>query len=387
MRYLLTLGTLFLVVFPSVALAQELVPETQTLMKARVVEVISEEVQTIPGTGTTATYQTIRVSILSGPQEGREVVVENDFLTLKEGEVFYLRHVVSSIDGIERYTVVEPYRLPWVLGFLALFVLAVLLVGGWQGIRGLLALIGGLALIIYALFPAILGGVSPILAAMAVASVIVTLGSYVTHGFNKTTSAAVLGMLCTILISGALAFCAVYLARLSGFSSEEAVYLNINTGGALDFSGLLLAGILIGLLGVLYDAAIGQAVSIDELRKAGPHLSRGYLFARAMRIGREHIGALVNTLAIAYVGVSLPLLLLVYSSGDAGLEFLLNQELFATEIIRTAIGSLGLVLAVPITTLVAVMLLHRDEGGTSEQEAAERTRIEQERSVHGHLHG
>jgi uncharacterized membrane protein len=143
---------------------------------------------------------------------------------------------------------------------------------------------------------------------------------------------------------------------LTGFSSEESIFLNFNTRGSIDFSGLLLGGILIGLLGVLYDAAIGQSVSVDELHRAGPHLSKRYIFTRAIRIGREHIGALVNTLAIAYVGASLPLLLLFYqSSASAGL--MINQEIFATEIIRTMIGSIGLVLAVPITTVISIFLI------------------------------
>ena len=145
-------------------------------------------------------------------------------------------------------------------------------------------------------------------------------------------------------------------AHLTGFQNEEAAYLNVSTGGTIDFTGLLLGGILIGLLGVLYDAAIGQAVSVDELRRAAPDLSSFEIFKRAMRIGREHVGALVNTLAIAYVGVSLPLLLLFYVSNTGSALLVLNKELFATEVVRALIGSIGLVLAVPITTAIAIWI-------------------------------
>jgi uncharacterized membrane protein len=118
-----------------------------------------------------------------------------------------------------------------------------------------------------------------------------------------------------------------------------------------------MGGILIGLLGVLYDVSIGQSISIEELNRVAPHIDRWKIYKRGIRIGREHIGALVNTLAIAYVGASLPLLLLFYSSSQGTFLTTINNELFATEIIRTLIGSIGLVLAVPITTFLAVVML------------------------------
>lgn len=336
--------------------AQELVTDTQEISKARVIEVLKEEIRMIPGTDTETDFQTLRVEIIDGPQSGKMVTVENDFLNLKKGEVFYLSHTTNALENRDYYSVLEPYRIPWLFFFAALFVLSVFVFGGKQGLRGLLSLAGSLFVIFYVLLPGMLHGYSPIFLSMAVSSVIIVLGSYITHGFNKTTSSAVLGMIGTIIFTGVLAYIAVQVTRLTGFSSEEAVYLNFDTRGAIDFSGLLLGGILIGLLGVLYDASIGQAISVEELHHIGKHLPRRFIYTRALRIGREHIGALVNTLAIAYVGAALPLLLLFYSS-SAPLLLTINRELFATEIIRTMIGSIGLVLTVPITTLVAVWML------------------------------
>jgi uncharacterized membrane protein len=221
----------------------------------------------------------------------------------------------------------------------------------------LVSLAGSLVLILYVLLPGILQGYSPITMSLVVSSLIIILGSYVTHGFNKTTTSAVIGMIFTVLITGLMAFIAVYWSRLSGFSDEEAIYLNFDTRGSIDFVGLLLGGMLIGLLGVLYDVAIGQAISVEELHHVAPHLPRTIIYKRAVRIGREHIGALVNTLAIAYVGVSLPLLLLYAKSGTDSIGLAVNREIFATEIIRTMVGSIGLVIAVPITTLIAVWIL------------------------------
>lgn len=342
----------------SVAQAQEVAPETTTIQKAQVLEVSQQEVRDIPGTDTETNFQTLQVKILDGTEKGKEVTVDNDYLNLKEGEVFYLMHTISKFDGMDYYAVSDPYRLPAIYFFVGLFVLCVVVFGGKQGIRGLISLIVSLLFIFYLLFPAIMNGYSPMLVSVGVASLIIVLGSYITHGVNKTTTSAVIGMVGAIIITGILAYFAVHYSRLTGFSSEESTYLNFNTRGSIDFVGLLLGGMLIGVLGVLYDAAIAQAIAVEELYRVGPHLSHKFIFARAIRMGREHIGALVNTLAIAYVGVSLPLLLLFYTT-TSNLAVTVNRELFATEIIRTMIGSIGLILAVPITTLVAVFILVR----------------------------
>lgn len=347
-----------IVLVPTTLCAQELVPDTHVTAKARVLEVVEASERTVAGTETVHPYQTIRVEVLDGPEKGKEVTLENDYVQLDVDDVFYLLHVSNSVDGREYYTVSEPYRLPALIGFTVLFLISVLVFGGVQGIRGLLALAGSFFFIFYMLFPGILNGYSPLLVSIGVSSFIIVLGSYITHGFNKTTTAAVIGMIATVICTGVLAHVAVDAAHLTGFESEEAVYLNFDTGGSIDFIGLLLGGIMIGLLGVLYDVAIGQAISVEELHRVGPHVQRRTIYTRAIRMGREHIGALVNTLAIAYVGASLPLLLLFYAS-TADPWVLINREVFAAEIIRTMVGSIGLVLAVPITTFIAVLLVVR----------------------------
>ncbi len=353
--------------------AQELVPDTIITMKARVMDILSQETRQVPGTTAQGTYQKIRVEVLDGPEKGKIITVENDYLNLKKGETFYLTHTTNPLDGTDHYAVSEPYRLP-ALGMLALlFVAVVLFFGGRQGARGLLSLVGSLLFITYLLLPGILHGYPPVFVAVAVSSVIICLGSYVTHGFNWTTSTAVIGMICTVALTGLLASVAIPLARLSGMNTEEAVYLSLNSLGTLDLTGLLLGGMIIGILGVLYDAAIGQAIAVEELSAAGPHLSRFEIYRRAVRIGREHVGALVNTLAIAYVGASLPLLLLFYGYGSDSILMAMNRDMFATEIVRTLVGSIGLVLAVPITTAIATRLLVG-------------TRLAPKRDGHGHHH-
>lgn len=372
--------------FPMVAVAQELVQDKYEKLKARVVEVVNEGVEFIPGTEVEHDIQTLRAEILEGESKGQIIQLVNDLVMLDKGNKFYLSRVTHWDSNIIQYGVADPYRgtALWLLTIM--FIIATVVFGGKQGLRGLLSLAGSFAVIAFVLIPGILAGHSPVLVAVGVSSLIIVLGSYVTHGFNKTTTAAVVGMIATVSLVGLLAKLSIGWASLTGFGADEAVYLNFSSGGTIDLAGLLLGGILIGLLGVMYDAAIGQAVSVEELHRVAPHLPRRTIYARAVRIGREHIGALVNTLAIAYVGASLPLLLMFsYTSESAGL--ILNREIFATEIVRTMVGSIGLILTVPATTMIAVLMLVKPKRADEETIEAEKRALEHASAHHGHSHG
>jgi uncharacterized membrane protein len=352
----LTCVAIFGMFFPASGQAQELMQDQIMIARAKVLEVISQTEKVLPWNDTKISTQTLRVQILEGDEKGQEVVFDNDYVMLKAGDSFYLSRT-AQFEGREFYSVHDPDRIPMLLFFTILFFLLVLIFGGIQGLRGLLSLALSLLVIIFVLLPGVLSGYSPLLISIGVSSLIIILGSYITHGFNRTTSSAVLGMIVTVIFTGVMAHIAVYGSHLTGVTGDEAVYLNFNTSGGLDLVGLLMGAIMIGLLGVLYDVAIGQSISVEELHRIAPHVDRWTIYKRAIRIGREHIGALVNTLAIAYVGASLPLLLLFYSSADANFLMIVNREVFATEVIRILIGSIGLVLAVPITTLLAVYML------------------------------
>ncbi len=354
------------------------VQETNYIELAKVLNVLSQSIHDVPGTNTSATYQTLSAEILDGPDKGKTVTVSNDYLNMKQGDEFYANHTVGGQDAInDTWNVQEPYRIPVLEILGVLFILTIIIFGGKQGVRGLVSLTASLAVIFYVLLPGILAGYSPVLLSVGISSFIIVIGSYITHGFNRTTSAAVLGMIATICVTGALAYWSVHAAMLSGYSSDEVTYLHFTTNGTIDFVGLLLGGIMIGLLGILYDAAIGQAIAVEELKRAAAHYSHWELYRRALRIGREHIGALVNTLAIAYVGVSLPLLLLLHFT-NMSIEATINQEIFATEIVRTMVGSIGLILAVPLTTLISVWMLRK--GKPSD------TKVSEGHS-HSHSHG
>lgn len=361
----------------------QIVPDQITTAKAVVLDVVSQRTEDVAATKVKGVYQTLQVKLLDGEERGRALQIDNGSdVTYKAGDLVYVTHDVDRLEGYSAYYISDFYRLPWIYGLICSFIVCVLAFGGKQGFRGLIALALSFVFIGYLLFPGILHGLSPVPVSIGVASLMIILGSYITHGFNRVTSSAVIGMIVTIIVTGLLAYISIHGAKLTGFSSEESVYLNFDTNGTIDFAGLLMGGILIGLLGVLYDAAIGQAVAVDELRQAGPHLSRGIIFKRAIRIGREHIGALVNILAIAYVGASLPLMLLFYNAGS-DFNMTINRELFATEIVRSMVGSIGIILTVPLTTLVAILLLTKKKSSGSPEQLKEEARA-LERVEHRH---
>ena len=383
-KYILSFSLLVLIFLPFEQIqAQEIVEDKHETVKARVLEIKNEKTETIPGTDTEHAVQTLHIKILAGELSGKTIDIENDYDQLKVGDVFYLKHIIPWDGGQELYSVAGPYRIPTLIFLTLLFIALTIFFGGKQGFRGLISLFGSLFLIAFVLLPAIAQGYSPVTVSIGVSSLIIILGSYVTHGFNRTTTSAVIGMIGTISFIGLFASYSIQLAGLTGFETDESMYLHFNSRGTIDLAGLLLGGILIGLLGVMYDAAIGQSISVEELHRVAPHMSRKAIYIRALRIGREHIGALVNTLAIAYVGASLPLLLLFYLSSESAMV-IINREVFSTEIVRSLVGSIGLILAVPITTLVATwMLIKKPKDGVT-METIEKERHALEHTGHHH---
>ncbi len=344
-----------LFISPNFIYAQVLHNDYQGTWHGKVVEIVDEELRDIPGTDTEHLFQTIQAEVLDGPRQGRIITIENDYLELDKGDKFYFNYNVH-IDGTESYGIINIDRTNSLFFLMAVFVGAVVLFGGWQGVRSLLALAGSFFAIFYILMPGILGGWSPLLASVLVASGILFAAIFFTHGFNRESLVAYGGTMLAVVLTGLFAIFSVYLTDLSGFADEAATYLNFSTRGSLDFTALLLGAIIIGVLGVLDDIAVTQAAVITELYNSNSNLSRREVYKKAIRVGREHVGALVNTLVLAYTGASLPLLLHFYMA-SSNISLAINTELFATEIVRAIVGSIGLILAVPIVTLLAVIYL------------------------------
>ncbi|MFN4181246.1 MAG: YibE/F family protein, partial [Candidatus Paceibacteria bacterium] len=341
---------------------QELVQDKTEIVKARVLEVLNEKSEDIEGTGIQNIVQSLEVKILEGAEAGKILQIENDYIKLKAGDKFFLFHSIDAIDGREVYVVRDVDRTGVIIFFIALFIAVVVSFSGKKGVRSLLGLLGSFVVILYVLIPSLLAGYPPMLTSTVVATLILFFAIYLTHGFNRISTVAFLGTVCAVLMTGFVAYFGVTAARFTGLVSEEVFYLNLNTRGTLNLTGLLLGGIMIGVLGVLDDIAITQSAVVRELYQSASHLSKREVYKKALNVGKEHVGALVNTLALAYTGASLPLLLL-FSSNSAGAS-VLNQEIFATEIIRTVVGSIGLILTVPITTFLAVYMLkgYRGQG-------------------------
>lgn len=350
---------------PTLTSAQELHNGYQGTWKAKVVEVIDERHEEL--FDTELLIQTLSVEILEGPEKGSVVQIENDFQEFKKGNRVYINHNIF-VDGQESYVIINVARQGPLLILVGIFVLAVIAFGRWQGVRSLIALVASFLAIVYVLIPGILNGWNPLLASFLVAGAILFAAIFFTHGFNRESTVAYGGTMLAVIISGLFAIVAVHMTQLTGFAAEEAVYLNFNTGGSINFTALLLGAFIIGFLGVLDDIAITQAAVVSELYASNPGMTRREVFMRAMRVGREHVGALVNTLVLAYTGASLPLLL-YFSGASAGFAATINLEIFATEIVRIIVGSIGLILTVPIVTFLAVRYLKGYE------------------SKHGHHHG
>jgi uncharacterized membrane protein len=344
-----------LLFLPTLISSQEVHDDFQGTFRGMVTEVVSREEKDIPGTDTKHIYQVINAEILGGPKKGEVIQIENDYLELKKGQKFYFNYNIY-VDGSESYTVTNVDRRSGLVFLILVFIFAVIFFGGWQGVRSLVALFGSFFAIFYVLMPGLINGWDPILASSLVASAILFIAIFFTHGFNRESTVAYVGTMVAVLLTSIFSMFAVRLTSLTGITADEAVYLNFNTSGTLDFTGLLLGAIIIGVLGVLDDIAVTQSAVVSELYDSNPNMERKEVYKRAMRIGREHVGALVNTLVLAYTGASLPVLLYLKTS-DLSFETIINLEVFSTEIVRAVVGSLGLILTVPIVTILASIYL------------------------------
>ncbi|MCL7452068.1 MAG: YibE/F family protein [Anaerolineae bacterium] len=314
-------------------------------------------------------YQVLRLRIVEGPLQGQEVEVEygtmrptsEDRLFRPGDQVIVDR--TRTLDGDDFYSVSDYVRGRALLWLTLLFVAGTLLLSGWQGLRSLLGMAISLVVIGAFIVPQILDGRNPVLVAVVGSVLMMGASLYLVYGWKGKTHVAVAGLFLSLLLTGALAVWFVGQARLSGFGAEEAAFLQV-AGVQLDPQGLLLAGIMIGVLGALDDIAIGQSSAIFELSKASPGLSWRSLFRHGMTIGRDHIAAMVNTLLLAYVGAALPLVLLFTVYAES-LGITLNREIIAEEVVRTLVGSLGLLAGVPLTSLIASLVAGRGRDGSA----------------------
>lgn len=350
---------LFTIVIPRVASFElpAVISDTGDTGEGRILDIVSSSAEETPD-GRVVTEQ-VEVAF-----RGERILIDR---TYREGGVdaFEVRPdarvlvtVYETPDGASSYFLRDHVRTVPIWAFSLLFALAVVLVGGWQGAWSLLGLVASFLLILRFIVPGILSGHDPLTIAIAGSLAIMLSTLLLAHGPSARTWIAVGGTAVSLLLTGLLATFAVRAATLSGLASEDAATLSAITEGAIDARGLLLGGIIIGTLGVLDDITTAQSAAVFELRRANRAFGASELYARAMSIGREHIAATANTLVLAYAGASLPLLMIL-AVQPAPFGILISLESLSTEIVRTLVGSIGLVAAVPITTGLAAVLVGR----------------------------
>jgi uncharacterized membrane protein len=316
--------------------------------------------------------QSITADLTSGPQAGTSIKFEaqesKDVPILHPGDRIVVGHVpaLQETDSPEQYVFEDYQRDVPMLLLVALFVVVVLALGRLQGVRAIAGLGASLLVVLFFLLPSLLDGRSPILVALMGASTIAFIALYVAHGLNVQTTIALLGTLASLALTGVLAWFFVAFSRITGLATEEAVFLQLS-GGQINLQGLVLAGIILGSLGVLDDVTVTQVSATWQIRRANPRYTARDLYRSALTVGRDHIASTVNTLVLAYAGAALPLLLF-FRQADRGFTQVLTGELLATEVVRTLVGSVGLVASVPLTTLLAAWVAAR---GSDQEIAAE----------------
>ncbi|WP_062388147.1 YibE/F family protein [Demequina iriomotensis] len=303
-------------------------------------------VSTDPDSGATT------VDITTEGEEGEREMAPTGVPTLELQPGDRLR-VVELDDGTLVFSDFE--RASPILALLIVYVVLVLAVAWWRGIGALLGLMAAFGIIAFYTVPALFDGANPPLVGMVTSAGALAVLLYIAHGFNARTTTAYLGTIAGLLFTAILGTWAVHAAQIPGVPSEAEINLAF-LDGEIPLHGLALCGLMIAGLGVLNDVTITQASAVWELGKARPDLGAWQLFSRGMRIGRDHIASTVYTIAFAYVGASLPLIMLIAAYDDPVTGAITSSEL-AGEVVRTLVGSIGLVLAVPLTTGIGALIV------------------------------
>ncbi|MCX5398226.1 YibE/F family protein [Streptomyces sp. NBC_00102] len=310
------------------------------------------------------------IEVTSGKDEGRtfaEIVQPEASRQLSEGQGVVLAYAPDAPHDLQ-YSVTDVDRkLPLAL-LAGIFAVAVVVVGRLKGVMALVALAVSFAVLTLFILPAILQGSNPLLVAVVGASAIMLIALYTCHGVTARTSVAVIGTLISLVLIGLLGSVFIDWAGLTGNTDDNTGLIH-GLYPDIDMSGLLLAGVIIGSLGVLDDVTVTQTSAVWELHQANPTMGARGLYRAGIRIGRDHIASVVNTLVLAYAGAALPLLLL-FSIAQSSVGTVANSELVAEEIVRTLVGSIGLVASVPVTTVLAALVVSADRTGLGAEAGA-----------------
>ncbi|SFD05107.1 YibE/F family protein [Clostridium uliginosum] len=311
-------------------------------------------------------YQQIKLKILDGPYKNQEFKVINNISRLYNTKVKQGSKVIASVyitDGKISDIAISSFKRSQVLITMSvLFLITILLVGGFKGLKAIVSLIFTIVCVIYLMLPLMLRGVSPILSSILVATISITVTLLLVSGMSKKSFSAIIGTLMGVIIAGILAYLFGKWGNLSGINmtdAESMMYISENTG--LKIKGIMFAGILISALGAVMDVAMSIASAIFEICSLNKNITIRELFKSGMNIGRDIIGTMSNTLILAFAGGSLNVLILIYSS-NMSMDRLLNLDILGTELIQGLAGSTGIILTVPITAVIASYLSKNKKG-------------------------
>lgn len=372
--FTILLGLLFV---PIISLAQttnsndseELSPiemPEATFYQGKVIKLEESNSKEIDG-GYIEKSQNYTVKITSGDEKDKEISIKHTFIDNNDQLPYQKigqKVVISKtqfIDGNINYAFADNYRLPGIIFVFIIFVSLVLWFGRIKGFGSLFGLIFSILVLRFFIVPQIANGANPLMITVIGSLIIISVSLYLAHGFNQRTNLSMISTLITLAISIGLGDLFVNISSLFGQGTEDSMFLLSAGLGDINLKGLLLAGIIIGTLGVLDDITTAQTSVVGELKLANPNLSKEELKKRALIVGKEHISSLVNTLVLAYAGASLPLFLLFSAYPNTPFWYIINTQFIAEEIVRTLVGSISLILAVPISTYIAAHFLSKNK--------------------------
>lgn len=340
----------------------QLAPEEK--LEARIENITEEKGVEVPAPDGDETskqlYQKLELLVMTGSLTGKKITIENGAVPMANVPKFKVGDEVvvskmQGLDGQDTFFIADYIRRGSLLWLFIIFAVLTVIIGRLRGLTSLVGMGISFAVIFLVILPQILAGNDPIFISIIGSLLIIPVTFYLSHGVNKKTTIAIVGTLAALVVTGILANIFVEVSKLTGFVSEEAGFLQVAKHGVINIKGLFLAGIIIGVLGVLDDVTVSQAAVVQQLKEAGSNIKPGELYKRAMDVGQDHIASMVNTLVLVYAGAALPLLLLFVNNPRPFSE-VINYEIIAGEVVRTLVGSIGLILAVPITTFIAVVM-------------------------------
>lgn len=362
-KNILLLIILVFSIFPvQKVLAKQVLNDVSTF-KAKVVKIVDQKEEK-SSDGTVFIKQRIRLQGLNGKWKGKDIIYDDRDLDLLSSNKYRVGDKVlvnysPDVNGEDHFYIIDYVRQNAIYWLILLFIISVIAVGKMKGLKSLIVLVLTFFIILKFIVPQILQGRDPLVIAIVGALMMLILSIYIIEGYNRKSSIAIISILITLVITGILSILFTNLARINGYVSEDVMLLVGMTGSIINLKGLFLAGIIIGTLGVLDDVVVAQVSLVEEFKKMDSTLSASKLYFKSMRVGVSHLSSMVNTLFLAYAGVALPLFILftLRSSEIAGQGQIINNEMISTEIIRTLVGSIGLMLAVPISTILASKFL------------------------------